>query len=135
MRSHHGPWFGVGLFVSVLLWISGPSAARASAQNEPEAVRTDLAFCRTTAQAGCQCSFATLETPFTFAEAAGVVATYYQEFPDERYYRLLERFLRQCAGETSPTPLAQPLMMNQIGQASPPPVPSNAPSVQNGVQP
>ncbi len=132
MRSHHGPWFGVGLFVSVLLWISGPSAARASAQNEPEAVRTDLAFCRTTAQAGCQCSFATLETPFTFAEAAGMVATYYQEFPDERYYRLLERFLRQCAGEISAPPPARPSVTIKSDRTASPPFPFNSPSAGRG---
>lgn len=74
MRSQDGLRVGIGLFVIVALWASGSSAAGANTGDEAEAIRPDLAFCRATAQAGCQCSFATLETPFTFSEAAGVIA-------------------------------------------------------------
>jgi hypothetical protein len=135
MRSHHGPLIGVGLFVSAALWASGSGAAGAGVEDETEAVRQDLAFCRATVQAGCQCSFATLETPFTFAEAAGVVATYYREFPDERYSRLLERFLRQCAGEIMPPSPARPSVTIKSDRAAPPSLPFNAPSAQRGGQP
>jgi len=135
MRSHHGPRIGVGLVVSAALWASGSITAGASVEDEKEAMHLNPAFCRATAQAGCQCSFATLETPFTFAEAAGVIATYYQEFPDERYYRLLERFLRQCAGEISSPPPTRPSVTIKSDRAASPLVPLNSPSAERGSRP
>src|SRR5918997_6248227 len=98
MRSQDGLRVGIGLCVIVALWTTGSSAAGANAGDATEAIRPDLAFCRGNAQAGRQCSFATLETPFTCSEAAGVIATYYQEFPDERYYTSSERLLLAPGG-------------------------------------
>jgi hypothetical protein len=135
MRSQYALRVGIGLSVLLALWTSASSTAGASAEGAAEAVRLDFASCRTSAQAGCQCSFATLETPFTFAEAARVIATYYQEFPDERYYRLLERFLRQCAGEITPPPTARPSVTIKSDRAASPSKPLNSPSAEHGDQP
>lgn len=59
------------------------------------------AACRLTGTAGCRCSFATVETVLSFAEAADLLLGYYQTIPHARYPVLLDRLLRQCAGEAT----------------------------------
>lgn len=63
--------------------------------------RTVEADCRLTETAGCRCSFAAVETLLSFAEAADLLLGYYESVRSERYPALLDRLLRQCAGEAT----------------------------------
>jgi hypothetical protein len=88
--------------LAAFLMAGGINGGRADSTRDEAGTRSESAFCQVSARAGCQCSFATMETPFTFSEAAGIILTLYLNFPDERYSRLLEDFLHQCAGELVP---------------------------------
>ncbi len=108
-RSKYCSLAGIGSLAAVLM-TGGITEGRSDATGGEIRARSELAFCQVSARAGCQCSFATLETPFTFSEAAGVISVLYKNFPDERYSHLLEGFLHQCAGEITPTSPAQPML-------------------------
>ena len=85
----------------VLIFAAGcwlAAGAHSGAAAEPPGRSMDAA-CRLTEAAGCNCSFAHVETMLTFGEAAALILGYYQAVPYARYTVLLDRLLRQCAGE------------------------------------
>ena len=106
------------LVLAALLTGSAGQVAAETGSDQP-----DEAFCRSSASAGCECSFRSLETRLTFSEAAGVVLIYYRDFPDERYSGLLERLLRQCAdSDWRPAPTTEAtIRQDQTAPASAPP--------------
>jgi hypothetical protein len=134
--GHHGSLACVSFLVAAAFLVEGLRAARADAPgNETGAERSELAFCQVSARAGCQCSFATLETPFTFGEAATIISLFYDNFPDERYSRLLETFLRQCAGEPRPEAAAQPTVTIKSDIAAVPPASTQPRALVKGGRP
>jgi hypothetical protein len=105
-RSRYLSLAGIGSLAAFLM-VGGINGVRAESTGDEAGTRPESAFCQVSARAGCQCSFATMETPLTFSEAAGTILILYENFPDERYSRLLEDFLHQCAGEVVPAARSQ----------------------------
>lgn len=137
MRSDHvlhRCWSRLGFLAAALLFAGSLDQASADDAKRAEA-HTDLASCQVSARAGCQCSLATLETPLTFSEAAGVISIFYQNFPDERYSRLLDDLLRQCAGEMTPASPRRTAPMQGSGTAPHSPIFARPVSVPKGGRP
>lgn len=108
------------------------TAGQAMAETGPG--QPEEASCRSSASAGCECSFRGLETALTFSEAAGIVLIYYRDFPGERYSGLLERLLRQCAdSDWRPAATAQATIRQD--QTAPAAMPSRQLSKAGGAQP
>jgi hypothetical protein len=134
--EHHGSLARISVLVTASFLLGGLCAAHADApRNETGAERSELAYCQVSARAGCQCSFATLETPFTFGEAATIISLFYDNFPDERYSRLLETFSRQCAGEPRPEAAAQPTVTIKSDIAAVPPASTQPRALVKGGRP
>lgn len=117
--------------LALVVLLTGP-AGQAAAENGSD--RPKEASCRSTASAGCECSFGSLETTLTFGQAADVVLIYYRDFPDDQYSKLLQRFLRQCADtEWRPAPAARATIRQDL--TAPAARPSNQLNTVSGARP